>query len=366
MRAGLWQGCGIVWVMVLSGCGGGGGAGSGAGAGTAPVAMRVVAVEAERRPVTESVSLVGTVAANEEVELKAEVEGVVEEILFEEGQRVKRGQLLLRLEETKLGADLADAEARLRLALANHERARQLLDSQLISQQEFDQTASSYEVALATVELRKRQLRDTRVVAPFAGYTGAREVSPGQVITRATPLTWVVDLDPVKVEMNIPERFLSQVRVGQRIAFEVAAHRGRKFEGEVYFIAPRLDLATRTALVKTRVPNPEGFLKAGMVAGLELELTMRDSAILVPEVGLISDGDRYFLFVVGLEEQAEMRTVVVGQRLPRWVEIVSGIEVGERVVVEGHQKIGPGTPLQLAPPERAAIYRTLDLRPGTG
>jgi membrane fusion protein, multidrug efflux system len=348
-----------VWVVSVGCKPGPGGAGS---AATGGAGMQVVAMAAERRPVTETVSLVGTVTANEEVELKAEVEGGVEEIGFEEGQRVERGQLLVRLEETKLAAELADAEARLKLALADFERARQLLDNRLISQQEYDQAASTYEAGRAAVELRKRLLRDTRVYAPFSGYTGARLVSPGQVISRNTVLTWLVDLDPVKVEMNIPERFLSQVRQGQRIGFEVAAYPGRRFEGEVFFVAPRLDLATRTALVKTRVGNPEGLLKAGMVANVELELKLRDAALLVPEVALISNGDAYFLFVAGEGGQAEFRPVTVGQRLPRWVEIREGIEPGELVVVEGHQKIGPGMPLKLAPPEKSAIYRTLGLR----
>jgi membrane fusion protein (multidrug efflux system) len=185
------------------------------------------------------------------------------------------------------------------------------------------------------------------------------------VITRNTVLTWLVDLDPVKVEMNIPERFLSQVTTGQQVEFGVAAYPGQRFSGEVYFIAPRLDLVTRTALMKVRIPNPDGKLKAGMVASLDLKLQVREAAILVPEVSLISNGDQYFLFVVGPDQKAVFRSVTVGQRLPRWVEIARGIEEGELVVVEGHQKIGPGMPLQLAPPERAAAYQGLELRPGS-
>jgi membrane fusion protein (multidrug efflux system) len=323
--------------------------------------MPVVAVQAQRQPVVESVSLVGTLAANEEIELKTETDGIVEEILFEEGNLVTKGQLLLRLDETKLQAELADAEARLKLYGATYARSRQLYGDQLISQQEYDQAASAFEVGQATVELRRRQLRDARVSAPFEGFTGARNVSPGQVITRNTPITWLVDLDPVKVEMNMPERFLSQTKLGQTVHFEVTAYPGEKFQGEIYFIAPRLDLTTRTALVKTRIPNPQARLKPGMVANLELSLTIRDSAVVIPEAALINDGDQTSVFLVDSNGTARLQPVQTGQRLPRRIEITQGLQGNEMVIVEGHQKISPGMPVSLAPPEKAAIYHTEDL-----
>jgi membrane fusion protein (multidrug efflux system) len=138
----------------------------------------------------------------------------------------------------------------------------------------------------------------------------------------------------------------------------VTAYPGRRFEGEICFIAPRLDLATRTALVKTRIANPDGVLKAGMVANLELQLTIQDNAVVVPEAALMSNGDMSFVFVVGADQTVVMRTVVVGQRMPRWAAIASGLVEGESVVVEGHQKIGPGMKVALAPPEKAAVYRS--------
>lgn len=323
----------------------------------------VVAVEARRQPITESVSLVGTIAANEEIEVKAETDGIVQEILFEEGAVVEKGRLLLRLDETKLSAELADAEARLRLYEATFARSKELYRDQLISQQEYDQASSSFEVGKATVELRRRQLRDARVFAPFQGRTGSRSVSPGQVITRNTTITWLVDVDPVKVETYIPERFLSQTHVGQHVEFEVAAYPGQVFAGEIYFIAPRLDLATRTALIKARIPNPDGRLKAGMVANLELNLRIRDEAVVIPEAALISNGDNLLVYVVGSDQTVQLRPVTVGQRIPRFVEITGGLEGGENVVVEGHQKIGPGMPVGLAAPEKAAVYQNQDAQP---
>jgi membrane fusion protein, multidrug efflux system len=327
------------------------------------MAMRVVALEVRRGPVVESVSLVGELAANEAVEVKSETDGVVQEVLFQEGQEIPAGHLLLRLDDTKLAAELADSEARLRLSQSTYDRAQQLLADRLISRQEYDQAVSTFEASRASIDLRKRQLKDARIYAPFKGRTGARQVSPGQVITRNTTITWLVDLDPMKVEVNVPERFLSQTQVGQRIAFSVTAYPGRTFEGEIFFISPQLDRETRTALLKTRIPNPDGLLKAGMVARLELRLKSTEDALLVPEVALISNGNQYFVFVVDHEQKAELRPVTVGQRVPRWAQITTGLQGGERIVVEGHQKIGPGMPVQLAPAEKAAVYQTLELRP---
>jgi membrane fusion protein (multidrug efflux system) len=334
----------------------GNGAASPSGGG-APM-FSVVAIEARRQPVVESVSLVGTLAANEEVEVQAETDGIVKEILFQEGEPVEEGEPLLRLDDTKLGAELAEAQARLDLYRAEHARAEQLLRENLISQQEFEQASSAYESAQATVELKQRQLQDAQVMAPFAGRTGARRISPGQYITRNTVVTWLVDLDPMKVEMNVPERFLSQTEVGQPVDFGVTAYPDRRFTGEIYFVDSRLDLGTRTALVKTRISNPDGVLRAGMVANLELTLQLREDAVVIPEAALMSNGDNAFVYVVGEEQTVMIRPVETGIRLPRFTEIRSGLEGGEQVIVEGHQKVGPGMKVALAPPEKGSVYRS--------
>lgn len=319
-------------------------------------AVQVVAVPARRLPVTESLSLVGSVAANEAVELKAETEGIVQEILFEEGQRVEKDQLLVRLDESKFAASLAEAEAGFRLSQANFDRAQQLFKDKLVSQQEFDQAFAVFEMNRAGLDLKRRQLRDARILAPFAGIAGARTVSPGQVITRNTPLTTLVDLHVVKVEVNIPERYLQQAHLGQSLEFGVAAFPQQTFQGQVYFISPQLDEATRTALVKALIPNPEGRLRAGMFARLDLTLQLREAAIVIPEPALMADGSRFTVFVVTTNQTALLRPVTVGERLAGNAEILTGLAADELVVVEGNQKLRPGAPIRLAPAEAAAPY----------
>src|SRR5688572_7384504 len=224
-------------------------------AGPQMMAPRVIAVPAKSQKVAEVLSLVGSVTANEIVDVRGEADGVVLEILFKEGQPVKKGQELVRLDESKFAASVAEGEANFQLSKANFDRAKHLFDSQLISQQEFDQSRSSFESTRANLDLNKRLLKDARIYSPFEGVVGARSISPGQVIRKEAVLTTIVDIDPVKVEFNVPEKAIGQVRVGQDIEVGVASYPGRIFKGKVFFVSPYVDVTNRTALVKAEVPN---------------------------------------------------------------------------------------------------------------
>ena len=355
----------IYSLLVVAGCVGGSGCQQKAATNQAgPPPSQVIALEAKPQPVSETLSLVGTLAAEEMVEIKAEADGVVEQINFEEGQPVEKGRLLLKLDESKLTATVSEAEANFKLSQANYERSRQLLKDKLISQQEYDQTASTFEVNRAGLELKKRLLKDTRIYAPFAGVMSARNVSPGQVIARNTALSLLVVLDPVKVEVNVPERFLSQLKIGQTLEIKVAAYADKPFKGEVYFIAPFVDPATRTALVKARIANADFRLKPGMFANLDLTLQIRQQALVIPEVALMMNGDRMSIFVVDKEMKVQLRPVTLGVRLAGQVEIVKGLQAGEMVIVEGIQKVAPGAAVKLSPPEAAAPYQAKEPKPG--
>lgn len=327
-----------------------------AASAAAPPTVQVVAIEAKSQAVSETLSLPATVAANESVEIKPETDGIIQEINFTEGEHVEKGQTLVQLDETKLAAELAEAEANLKLSEANFSRAKQLFQDKLISQQDYDQTASAFAVNQAGLELKRRMLKDARLSAPFSGIVGAREVSPGQVVSRNTRLTSLVDLSVVKVEVKVPERYLRQLRIGQQLEFAVAAFAGERFRGEVYFISPEISESTRTALVKARIPNGEGKLRGGMFASLDLTLQLRESAIVIPEPALMSNGDQFSVFVIDEKNTAQIRPISVGYRLAGKAEIVKGLAAGESVVVEGIQKLRPGATVKRAPPEAAAPY----------
>jgi membrane fusion protein (multidrug efflux system) len=316
---------------------------------------QVVMVEAQQQPIAEKLALVGSLAGNEVVEIKSETDGIVAEIHFDEGKPVKKGDLLIRLDESKLAAQMAEAEANLKLSEVTFGRNKQLYNERLISQQEFDQASALFAAHRAAVDLRRRQLQDTRIYAPFSGTAGARVVSPGQVISKDTVLTSLVDAGIIKAEFNVPERFLGEVKVGQSVELTVAAFPKDRFRGEVYFVAPRLDEATRTALVKAQVNNKDGKLKPGMFANLDLTVTTREGAIVIPESAIvrIMQDDRATVYTVTATNTVAIRPIKVGIRLPGRVEVLEGIDAGDRVIVEGVQKVGPGSPV-VAAPEKAA------------
>jgi len=310
----------------------------------------VVVSPVGREQVAESLSLVGTIEANEMVEIKAETLGIVEKILFEEGQDVVAGDVLIQLDQEKLESGYDESVANLKLSQSELARTDRLFREKLISQQEYDQAATRAESDGAVAELRKRQLADAEVVAPFAGVVGGRNVSPGQVITRDETLTWLVDLDPVKVKFNVPERFLRVAKKGQTVSIEVAAFPDRAFEGQVYFVAPFVDSNTRNIEVKATVPNSDRSLIPGMFANIELTLTIRQQALVIPEMALFRtlENDRAMVYIVGPGNVAEMKTISIGERMPGKVEVLTGLEEGDLVIVEGTQKIGPGAPVTIS------------------
>jgi membrane fusion protein (multidrug efflux system) len=318
--------------------------------------VQVVAVEAKRQPVSENLSLVGTVMADEMVEIRSEVDGTVQDIKFEEGKPVEKDQLLIQLDPTKLAASLAESEAAFKLSVANFERMKTLQKDNVMAQQEFDQAQSAFEVNRASLDRKRRELKDTQVLAPFAGVMGSRYVSPGQVITKDTRLTTLVAMDPVKIEVNVPERFLSEVKTGQHIDVKVAAYAKETFKGDVFFIAPQVDTTTRTVLVKARIANPDHRLKPGMFAGLDLTLKIRDEAVVIPEAALILAGDTVSVVIVDEKQTAQYRIVKVGVRLAGKVEITDGLKGGEKVIVEGYQKAMPGGAVKLADAAAAKAY----------
>ena len=314
---------------------------------------QVIAVPAKTQTVSETLSLVGSVAANEMVEVKSEIDGTVQEINFKEGERVEKGRLLVKLDDSKLVASVAEAEANFKLAKSDLDRSKQLFERTLISPQEYDQVASRFQVQQATLDLKKSLLKDTRIAAPFGGAVGTRTLSPGQVISKNTAITWLVDIDPVKVEINVPERFLSQLSVGQTIELTVSAFPNRKFKGELFFISPQVDPGTRTAMVKAKIPNHEFELKPGMFANLDLTLKIRENSVVIPESALsqLQEGGKATVFIVDDKQTAQMRQVKLGRHMPGQVEILEGLKAGEVVIVEGLQKIGPGAPVRLAQEE---------------
>lgn len=308
-------------------------------------AIAVAVTKPEVTTVEDVLPAVGSIQPDERVLIQPEVSGLIESIEFEEGARVKKGDLLFRLRASKEEAQLAQAAAEKELALANLERAQLLAGTKAISAQELDQMKSSLEVQKATVDLEQRRLDEKVILAPFDGVLGPRQVSLGQYVNAGSPLVTLVEDVRVKIHFRIPERRFGDLHLSQKGRVHVSAFPDATFEGEVDMINPEVDPATRTVEARLIVPNPDGKLRPGMFARVEIVVGKRADALVVPESALVPSLDEFSVFVV--EDQiARQRPVKLGVRLPGKVELREGLTGDSVVVISGTQKLVDGVKVQ--------------------
>ena len=312
-------------------------------------AKEAVAVEAAKvvaTPLSEQVTAIGTLLSDEAVTVSSEIPGRLKEIHFHEGQPVEKGAPLFTLDDSVYRAHLADAEAKLKLAEQTHQRASQLFKNKYATAQAVDEATSSLAVNTATVELARVQLDKARIVAPFSGIVGLRHVSAGEYITSGQALVNLEAIDPVKADFRVPERFLPAIRVGQTIRIKVDAYPEDVFEGKVYAIDPRLDVAGRSLLVRALVPNKDRRLRPGLFARVTVLLQLKEDALSVPEQAIVPQGDAQYVFKI-VNGKVMLTKVVTGTRREGRVEIVDGLSVGDEVVTAGQLKIRDGSAVSI-------------------
>lgn len=304
----------------------------------------VVVAPAVREPFAEAFEALGTVHANESVEITPKAADHVRAIHFEDGQDVEKGQLLAVLHAEEEKAQLAEAVALRDERKAVYERILELHESQIRSAQDLDAERALLEAADARVQRLQATLADHQVVAPFSGTLGLRRISVGAWVQPATVITTLDDLSVVKLDFTIPEPWLSHVRPGMKISATSGAWPGTGFEGTVTTVGTRLDERTRSATVRALLPNPERRLRPGMLLRVRVDRG-EDPVLQVPEEALIPVGDQQFVLRVGADSIAERVEVTVGRRRVGAVEILSGLSAGDRVVVEGVVRVRPGGPV---------------------
>jgi RND family efflux transporter MFP subunit len=336
-------------LLVGSGCGK-----PGAGGGWGDRVVPVVAATAQEQPVEDTIAAVGTLEANESIEVKSEVDGTIASIEFEEGQRVVAGQVLVTFDQAKWRAALSEAQANLRMAETTKQRYAALLQTKAVSRQEVDQANAAWAANQALVERLTAELEEATITAPFDGLAGARLLSVGQFIPRGTAITTLIDPDPMKLAFTVPERLLGTVQTGQPVTLTVAAYPDTALLGAVYFIDPEVDPDTRTVLLKATVPNADGRLRQGMFAHAELVMGVHRRAVVIPETALLYQGDLVFVYAIDPEQTVRMQPVKIGRRLADAVEVREGLRAGDRVVTEGHQKLHPGAKVAPQPPAVAS------------
>ncbi len=268
----------------------------------------------QRRDLAETLNLVGSVAANESATIRPEMSGLVRSIHFEEGQQVRHGQLLLKIEDSELRAQLAQSESSFRLAELNLQRAEQLWQTRSNSLADVDRSRSEFASAKSDRELINVRLERTQIRAPFDGVVGARALSPGDYLTPQSVVTTIDDLSRLKIDFQVPERFVAKVRNGTRFRVRSPALGGTQIEGEVYFTAAVVDRATRSSEVKGYITGDAGGLKPGMFANVELVLEVRQQVLTVPEGAILTTTTGSQIVVVK-EEQGEQTAAFVPVRL---------------------------------------------------
>jgi len=305
----------------------------------------VVTAPVRQGEVVERIEAVGSVRAREAVTITTKVAGIVTAIRFQEGQRVREGDVLLELDAAALRAELDQARATADNARSMLARARALPAGQAVSQARVDELETLARAAEGRVRQAQARIEELRLVAPFSGRVGLRQVSPGALIQPGTAVTTLDDTSRVRVEFTIPEVQLARVQPGARVLARSAAYQGRAFEGRVTLVDTRIDPATRTIRLVSEFDNADEALKPGLFLTVELTLQRRPDALLVPEEALDPVGDRNFVFVIR-DGRARRAEVQLGLRLPGEVE-VRGVAAGEQVVVRGLQRLRDNAPVRV-------------------
>jgi membrane fusion protein, multidrug efflux system len=311
-----------------------------------PTPVEVAQVQTET--VRDRFRALGSVEANETVQIVSEVNAVVRALPFAEGQVVRRGQVLARLDDDEIGAEALRADALRDQAKVHHDRVRQLFEQKAASPQELDDASAALKVAQANTRLAHARVGKTRITSPLNGMVGRRLVSPGAFLRVGDAITEVAALDQVKIRFAAPERFTSLLRAGSGVEITTTAHPGQVFVGKVSMVNPILDPSTRTVQLVAVAPNPGRRLRPGMSADVSATLAERHGALTIPDEAVFAQGDQTFVYVVAADT-VSLRPISIASRDSARVEVAHGLAPGDVVVRAGYQKLYPGAKVMAVP-----------------
>lgn len=316
----------------------------GQGAQGGPPAVEVARVELSR--IEDDSQAVGSLRALQGVVLRPEVSGRIQSLSFGDGQRVRKGQLLVQLDDTLQQAQLKQAEASAAIARTNLQRSRELASQNFVSQSAVDQNAAALEVALAQVALAQAQLGRMKVFSPFDGIAGIRTANVGDYVKDGADIVLIEDLSSIWVDFRLPERNIARLRPGQAVEVTLDAMPGRGLTARIEAIDAQLDANGRSLLVRARVSNADGRLRGGMFARVRTVFDVREKALMVPEEALVPQGNRQLLFRVvdgpSGGKVAQRTEVRIGSRVPGKVEILQGVREDDTVVIAGQARLMRG------------------------
>jgi membrane fusion protein (multidrug efflux system) len=309
-------------------------------AGGVPVKVGIV----RSGPISDEVSAVGTLLANESVMIRPERDGRITAIHFTVGQVVRAGEKLIVLDTAEIEAQLAAVNSELSLNRSRLKRAEDLQERKFISAQALDDAREAVNQSAARQAEIKARIDKSAVVAPFEGVAGLRQISPGAYVKAGQDIARLEGIGTLKLDFRVPETYLARIRQKQDVVVRVDAWQGEAFPGEIYAIEPSVDEQTRTVLLRARVPNPGARLKPGMFSRVVLVLETRENALLVPEQALVPQGADRFVYRY-TDGKAALTKVELGLRRPGEVEVRKGIAAGDTIIIDGQLRLKDGAPV---------------------
>ena len=308
-------------------------------------AQKVEGIVIKAENFSDVLSLSGSIEANEQVEIRSEVSGIVEAIYFQEGTTVTKGQALLKINDLELRAQVSQAITRQNLASENERRAKLLLEKEAISQEEYDIASSEFRSLKAQTQLIQAQLAKTTVRAPFSGKIGLRSISPGTYVTPTTLISKLVNTDILKITFSIPEKYSSNLQPNTKVSFTVP-NQTETFEATIYAVESEIETTTRTLRIRAKIANTSGKILPGTFATVNLPLTAITDAILIPTEAIIpvQNGKKVILSKNGKATEVLIET---GTRTKENILVLQGLQVGDTLVTSGIMSIKKEAPIQV-------------------
>lgn len=324
-----------------------------AGGGALPPAV-VGLLRVEPEPIQLTAAIPGQLTAEKSVEVRSEIDGVVAEVLFQEGERAEEGEILIRLRDHEQRAVLQEAQAALSLAQAVHKRTQVLADRDVSSAAQLDNARAELDVARARLARARVELDRTTIRAPYDGVLGVKRVDEGDHVSTDIPLVRIDAVDRLQLLFSVVETYSARVRPGIQVTIQVAPYPEEVFPGEVFFVAPALDPSLRRLPCKAWIPNPDHRLRPGLFAEIQAEIAESYDAILIPESALLYGLEGPFVWKVDSDYRPFQALVEVGEHQDGRVEITVGLSSGDVVVSSGVHKVMEGAPLAPAEPMTTA------------
>jgi membrane fusion protein (multidrug efflux system) len=335
----------VAAVIIFNKCNTGKNTGAAPAQAGSPQPLIVNGIIVSLQPLEEKIYASGTLLANDEVEIRNEIAGRITSLLFKEGTRVKKGQLLLTIYDDDITAQLRKLESQKAIAQKTVERQEDLIKVNGISQQEYELAQNELSSIQADLDLVQSQISKTKIRAPFDGVIGLRSVSVGAYLPVNTLIANMQAVDPLKIEFSVPEKYRSMINDTTTIRFTTESAEGT-FTGKIFAFEPKIDLQTRSVFVRALCPNKENKLFPGSFAHIEIPLKRLDKAVLIPTQSLMPEIRGEKVFVVR-NDSARKVDVETGIRNDSTVQVISGLSEGDTVLTTGMMQVRPGSPLKV-------------------